>query len=284
MQTFGHDRVLLYNVDPWSRLGFGVPAFHENVGTLSIGLHNLADEIGTLQLYIMTHVDAMRTQPPSRNTVARLGKMLNRVQSVLGGRAKNYSEIRTEEGHASPTPYIWTVHPVPFFNSALVRNHWLREYNQLCMIALSNFFQHSDNNLALTITTKFTQDIWQYFNDVKLLLGSELLQISRVDLDAPGFVFNNSHYDTYSPEDITINIEAIDTPGPIFSLPTEDDLRPLLRGIPANLISPNLSQYPIGPVPDAEGIAGVDIPTGQETFGTKDADGSTGEAIGPPDI
>ena len=31
------------------------------------------------------------------------------------------------------------------------------------MVALANMFQHSDNNLALTITDAFAHDVWQYF-------------------------------------------------------------------------------------------------------------------------
>ena len=274
MQLFGTDRVLLYDVEPWSKLGFGVPSFGENVGTLSLPIHGLADEVGRLQLYTMTHVDAMRSQPPSPNTVRRIGKMLNRVHSVLRGRQKNYHQQRTESGHAQPAPKIWTVHPVPYFDSAILQNHWLKEYNELCMVALTNVYQHSDNNLPLTVTAKFASDIWQYFNDIKLLLGSELLAIPRTDLDRPDFAFTEAHYGAYRPDEVTINIESLDGPGPIFSLPTADDLRPLLRGIPANMIAPALRQFPIGPVPGVTGLSGEALPEGEET--------ADREAIGPP--
>ncbi len=289
---FGNDRVLLYNVDPWKRMGFGVPnfgvkssqgdGFIDTIGTLNGSLHSLADEIGKLQLFIMTHEDAARTQPPSRNTVERIGKMLNRVNSVLSGRMSDYPEQRLEAGHQRPAVKIWTIHPVPYFDGPYVRNHWLMEYNSMVMTALTNFYQHSDNNLPLTTTKKFAQDIYQYFRRIKVMIGHELLRIPRADLEQDSFEFTTEHYDNYRPDEVTINIEALDGPGNMFSLPTEVDLRPLLDGYPANMILPHLVQYPIGPIPGATGLAGEDtIDEQTATEGTGGVGGGGGPAIGP---
>lgn len=275
---FGSDQVLLYDCDPWNKLGFGVPAFgSENVGTLNRSIHGLADEIGRNQLFVMTHVDAMRLQPPSRNTVERLGKMINRVQSILVARQKDYPEIRLEEGHARPAPLIWTVHPVPYFRASLVRNKWLAEYNDLVMIALTNIYQHSDNNLALTITATMAKDVWQYFREIKIRMGSELLALKVEELKKDEFQFGEAHYAQYHPDSAVVNIEALDKPGPIFNLPTEKDLYELLQGIPATILLPFLKQYPIGPVPGATGEAGLPLPEEAAAVGT-----TTGEAIGDP--
>jgi len=290
-QLFGTDRVLLYDVDPWKRLGFGVanfgstsqvnPTSIDTIGTLSLPLWNLADEIGKLQLFIMTHVDATRTQPPSRNTVERLGTMLNRVQTVLAARLMKPNENLTEPGHYRPAPKIWQIHPVPFFPGPFVRNHWLQEYNEMVMVALTNFYQHSDNNVALTVTEKFAQDIYQYFREIKLRLGTELLGIPRATLADDAFLFTKTHYDAYAPSGVTINIEALDGPGDIFALPTEVDLRVMLRGIPANLILPCLKQYPIGPIPGATGISGEDtLEEPKTTAGTGGIGGAGATAIG----
>jgi len=270
---FGTDRVLLYDVEPWNRLGFGVPNFGNNIGSLSLPIARLVDEIGRIQLYVMTHVDAARIQPPGKNTIVRLGTMLNRVFTVLSGRQKLDKDNRLEPGHATPAQEIFRIHPAPYFSSPIVRNAWLREYNGLTMIALTNMMQHSDNALALTITERFAQDIWQYFKEIQLLLGTELLKIDRVKLDAAGFLFTQTDYDTYAASSVTVNTEGIDPGVPIFGLPTEDDLRPLHEGIPANMIIPNLRQYPIGPVPGLEGFGSSD-----QSFG---APGDTGSPSSP---
>lgn len=290
---FGTDRVLMYDVDPWNRLGFGVPnfgskskmgdGFIDTIGTLNISLHSLADEIGVLQLFIMTHEDAWRKQPPSRNTVERIGKMLNRVNSVLGARMSDYPEQRLEPGHQRPAVKIWNIHPVPYFPGPFVRNHWLMEYNELVMYALCNFYQHSDNNLALTTTKKFATDIYQYFREIKIRMGTELLGLARPDVEADTFVFTDEHYANYHPDQVTTNIEALDGPGNMFTIPTEVDLRPFLDGIPANLILPNLKQYPIGPIPGATGVAGEDtIDEQSSSEGTGGVGGQGGTAIGKP--
>lgn len=279
---FGSDRVLLYDVEPWNRLGFGVPNFGDNIGTLSVPIHNLADEIARAQLFIMTHIDAQRTQPPSRNTVERIGKVCNRIYSVLSGRQKTYAQKRLEEQHASSPLHAWIVHPCPYFGSAIVRNHWLKEYNNLCMIALTNIYQHSDNNLALTVTEKFAQDTWQYFNEIKILLGTELLLLDPATVMAPEFLFTDAHYEQYKPEQVTLNYEALDTPGPIQSRSTEDDIRPLFEGIPANLIVPFLKQYPVGE--ELLGWSGSPLPVNAAAPGTQDgsAIAAAGRTIGEP--
>lgn len=272
---FGSDRVLLYDVDPWNRLGFGVPNFGNNVGTLSLPIAGLVDEIGQIQLYVMTHVDAMRKQPPGPNTVRRIGGMCNRIFTVLSGRQKSDSAIRLEPGHATPATEIFRIHPAPYFSSPILRNKWLKEYNQLCMVALTNMLQHSDNSLALTITDRFAADIWQYFQEISVLLGTELLGLTREVVTAPGFKFEETHYAAYNASAVTVNVEPIDGGVLLFGLPTEDDLRPLMDGIPANMILPNLRQYPIGPVPGMEGFAGAD-----QSFGVPLDTGGTGGGSG----
>ncbi|MCA9117309.1 MAG: hypothetical protein KDA79_19700 [Planctomycetaceae bacterium] len=260
---FGTDQVLLYNVEPWSKLGFGVPNFGDNLHTVNMQAHRLADEIGQLQLYIMTHVDVLRTRPPSRNTIERLGRLMNRVRNVLAGRAKEYSELRVEPGHGSPAPKPWTIHPVPYFNGPIVRNGWLAEYNEYCMLALTNLYQHTDNTLALTITSELAGDIWQYFREVSLMLGRELLNIEESALLAPDFQFTAAHYAAYRPEEVTVRLEAIDSPVDPAIRFTEDDIQPFLRGIPANLLLPNLARYPVSGNDDFTG------PLGQGTSADK---------------
>ena len=120
-RTFGTDQVLLYDVDPWGKLGFGVPSFGDNLRTQNLPWWRLAREIAQTQLGVMCHVDAMREQYPSINTLQRIGKILNRIKTVLLNRARSANELRLEPGHSTPTPYVWVVCPVPFSLAALFR-------------------------------------------------------------------------------------------------------------------------------------------------------------------
>lgn len=284
--NFGTDRPLLFTISPWKEMGFAVPNFGDNATTLSIPIHGLADYIGQAQLFIMTHIDAARTQAPSRNTIERLGKMLNRVQSVLSSRAKQNSDLLTEPGHASPAPNVWNIHPVPYYGSGFCRNPWLREYNELTMIALTNMYQHSDNNRAINITAKFSADIYAYFREVKNLLGVELLAQKPADVMADGFLFDTSMYEKYAPEKFVMNFEALDTPGPIEGMPTEDDLRVLFRGFPATDIAPHLAQYPANGIDPGTGWSGSGFSNTAAAVGTLDDSQvqSKGGTIGYPTL
>jgi hypothetical protein len=116
-------------------------------------------------------------------------------------------------------------------------------------------------------------------------MGTELLQIDRATLEDDNFQFTKEHYDNYLPNDVVVNMEALDGPGPMFSMPTETDLTTLFDGIPANLILPNLAQYPIGPVPGASGEQGQDlIDEKASTEGTGGTGGKGATSIGAAPI
>lgn len=272
MAAFGTDQVLLYNVEPWSQLGFGVPNFGDNPFTQNAPLHGLADEIGVVQLYIMTHIDATRRQYPSRNTIERLGKVLNRIQTVLVNRAKSANSMRLEGGHGVPSAIPWTVHPVPYFTGPIVNNRWLREYNNLTMIALTNIYQHSDNNLELTITEELAGDIWSYFREIRRLLAGELLGLMPSVYDVDTFQFTAEHYAAYRPQNLIVRVEALDDPGKVRERFTEDDLAPFLRGIPANVLIPNLAKYPTTSLDNFGGSRGPDDSPTNTAVGTTGAD------------
>jgi hypothetical protein len=246
--TFGTDQVLLYDVDPWGKLGFAVPSFGNNLRTQNLPWWRLAREIAQTQLGVMTHVDAMREQYVSINTLQRIGKILNRIKTVLLNRSRSANELRLEAGHSTPTPYVWLISPVPYFPGSVVQNSYLMEYNALCMIALCNIYQHSDNNLALEITAEGGSDIWQYFNRVCELIAGELLLIPKADYTKPDFLFTEAHFASYNPAAFLPRNESLSVPVGTDTGFTEDDLRPLRAGIPADIIQPLLSRYPVTPL------------------------------------
>jgi len=247
-RPFGSDRPLLYDVDPWNKLGFAVPNFRNVLNTANLSIWRLADEIGKAQLRICTHIDAQRTQYPSINTVQRIGKVLNRIKSVLSTRQKTSIDPRVEEEHARSDGKPWNLHPVPFFTSDYMQNGWIQEYNRLTMIGLTNIYQHSDNNMALTITEEFASHVWQYFREISILVGTELLGLPQATVVADAFMFDDAAYAGYETiADRTLSFEPLDSPGPVMSTADELDLHPFFVGIPANLALTRLSEYPVGP-------------------------------------
>ena len=253
--SFASDQVLLYDVEPWSKHGFGVANFGDNTHTQNMPWWRLAGEIGKAQLGIMVHVDASREQYISRNTLERIGKLLNRIHTVLLNRATEANALRLEPQHASPAPLVWPIHPAPFFPGNVVKNSWLLEFNLLCMVALTNIFQHSDNNLALEITAEGSSDVWQYFRRIRELVAGELLDLPKATYEVEAFRFTKEHYDLYSAANLPRN-EALATPVRTNTGYTEDDLRPLMAGIPATIIKPLLARYPVTASNGSGSIAG----------------------------
>ena len=274
-KRFGSDRPLLWNVGPWNELGFAVPNWSAQVGTLNLPVWRLADDVGRAQLSIMTHIDAQRMQYPSPNTIKRLAKVLNRIKVVLSGRQKRPLDDRLEDKHASSDLKPWNLHPVPFFRSGILKNSWLGEYNRLCTIAMTNMYQHSDNNLPLTITVEFAQDIWAYFAEIQLLLGTELLGLPPEVVKADGFTFDESAMSGYATiASRTLSYEAMNTPGPIGSRFDELDLSPFFLGVPVNEALTLVAEYPVGP--------GDTTRQGARVGKLARARGAGGELVGQP--
>lgn len=252
--AFGTDQVLLYNVEPWGELGFGCPNFADNTHTVCQPMRGLAHEIGQAQLFIMTHVDVMRDGFPSRNTVERIGMMLNRVRSVLLSRARQPNEKLTEAGHGTPAAEPWLIHPCPFFEGPIIKNGWLAEYNRMTMIALANAYQHTGNSYPLAITQAFASDIWIFFEEIVRMLGVELLGLTKEVVLADSFRFATEHYAAYDPSGVTIRRESLQLPPDPRLQFTEQDLHKFDVGIPANLIRANLAIWPAG----GEGAPGAE--------------------------
>ena len=265
--TTGNNRVLLLKVQPWQDYGFGVPNFSNCVGTQCRPIAHIVDEIGKAQLMVMTSTDAQRWQPPSKNVAFQIAAIYNRVQYVLGTRMKLENQGRLGMGKAGQSPMMFNIHPVPYFNGALVVNPWMSEWNDLIMIALTNMMQHSDNSLGLTITQQFASEMLPYFQEIAIKLGAEMLGMDVAKLSAPGFAFNlaggltgtANDFSNYAPMQNVPNLEVISGPGALFSMPTMQDMVQLAQGIPANLIAPLLGQYAVGPVPGAQTIAGSSL-------------------------
>ena len=235
MPILNDDRVLIYDVEPWRGFGFGVPSWGDNPVTVNAAMAELVDEIGRVQLGIMTHLDARRRKPPSRNTMERLFKLLNRIYTVLNARAVSYNQRRLEAGHTDSPVSPFILHPVPYFNRQYVKNRWLREYNRLVMVGLSHAMQHSDNVEPFAITLEFAQEVWQYFREIKRLAAMELLLVPREQAEDDNWWPDASVFDSYDPLKVITTFEWLDDPEPLGGW-TEDDLKPLLAGIPATQI------------------------------------------------
>jgi hypothetical protein len=260
--VFGNNRVLLFAVDPWSGLGFGAPNPGDSFFSQNMPIVNLVDEIGKCQLMLMLDVTARGWQPPNVDVARKMAAMYNRVASVLALQMKLEGQTQLPLGKADQSARPFMIHPVPYFDGPMVVNPWMRDWNELVMVALINMMQHSSNNRGLVVTQQFASEILPFFKAIAVKLATELCDGFTPDqVLADGFLFDLSDAGPftpakYKPSQKVINMELISTAGPIMNVPTIRDCSELVTGIAANLILPLLKQYPLGPVPGATGLQG----------------------------
>lgn len=239
------DRVLLYNVEPWAAAGYGVPNFGSTILTQNTVARKMVDQLGKQQLKLMTSVDAGRTNYPSINTVKSVGRLINYALDILAGRGRFANEERLEAGHATPSEQPWIMHPVPYFQvqGAWVQNSEMGEINELLMFCIMNAIQHTDNDLALELTVEFVQKVGQYLLRIKNIVAGEWLGLGADVFKANTFRFDETHYAQYNPSARYPEMEDLQVPRTIGKRPTEQDLTPLVTGIPSTEIVANLAIY-----------------------------------------
>ncbi len=259
---FSNNRVLLFAVDPWSGLGFGAAnPGSDSCFTQNMPLLNLVDEIGKCQLMLMLNVAARGWQPPNADVAKKMAAMYNRAVTVISLQMRLEGQPQTDLGKADQSARPFILHPVPYFDSPMVVNPWMRDWNELTMVLLINIMQHSSNRFGLTITGQFASEIVPLLRLIAVKLGTELADLPVDTVMADGFTFDLSDKGpfgpaNYHPSNKVINMELISTAGPLTSIPTIRDCSELATGIPANLILPLLEQYPLGPIPGATGLQG----------------------------
>lgn len=242
MPIFGTDEPLWYNVGIWGELGYAVPNFGDNPSTLNTTTHYLASVIGRNLQAIMLHPDADLRRPPSINTLLRVDKLILRARSILAGRAVPAGKPDMESVHTSPAETVFIIHPCPYFR---VRNAFLKEWCGLCLNALSEAFQHTDNRKAYEISDEFAGIVGQYLQRVYKLMATELFGVPVEDANKPDFTLSDTQKTAYDPSKFFTSTEMVDTLPPLYHVPTEDDLEVLTNGIPATLLV-NLQRYPSG--------------------------------------
>ena len=93
------------------------------------------------------------------------------------------------------------------------------------------------------MTIESSSDVWQYFRRVTELIAGELLVLPKATYTADDFMFSDELWTKYNPNAYLPRNEALATPVGTDTGFTEDDLRPLKAGIPANQIVPLLARY-----------------------------------------
>ena len=152
MPVTNTDAVLWYNVNEFGELGYAVPNWSDDVGTLNPQIFDFTKIVGQNLFSVMHHEDVDMRVPPSINTLRRLHRLYVRAGQVLQGRAIAPGKLNMETQHVSPGGDVFRVYPVPYFR---VRNDYLRRWAGMILVMLSEAFQHTENRKEVEISTGF---------------------------------------------------------------------------------------------------------------------------------
>lgn len=228
MAVTNTDAVLWYNVGIFGRIGYGVPNFSNDVGSLNQNILDLVDMTGRNLFAIMHHEDVDLRTPPSINTLRRIHKLYMRSVQILAGRAVPPGVNNLETAHFNPGGEMFRVYPVPYFR---VRNQYLKRWAGLIMMALAEAMQHTENRKAVEISTTFAGQIGQYYTRVYQNMAIELFGKTRELATVPGFILTEVELAAYNPTLFFTGTELVDTVPPLNNVLTEDRLGVLSDGI-----------------------------------------------------
>jgi hypothetical protein len=240
MPVTNTDAVLWYNVGQFGELGYAVPNFSDDVGSLNPTITDLVNLVGRNLFSIMHHEDADLSIPPSINTVRRVHRLYTRFGQLVTARAVPTSEINFETQHVQPAGEVFQVYPIPFF---LVRNKFMRRWAELVLMMLAETMQHTENRKTMEISTVFAGQVGKYMLRLYANLATELFGKTREEVQVPGFVLTEDELATYNPGAYFTSTEMIDTVPHLGHVFTEDRLEVLSAGVPVTSL-PTLQPWP----------------------------------------
>lgn len=240
MAVTNTDAVLWYNVQIFGELGYGVPNWSNDPGSLNPGILDYVDLVGRNLFAIMHHEDVDLNVPPSINTLRRIHRLYHRAAQVLSARAIPPGQNNMETKHVQPGGSFFRLYPIPYFK---VRNTYLRRWAGLIMMSLAEAMQHTENRKTVEFSTDFAGQVGQYMVRVYYQMCTELFGVDKETAEAPGFTLTPEQLAGYEPSQFFTSTELVDTVPDLSHVFTEDSLEVLAGGIHTCDL-PDLQPYP----------------------------------------
>jgi hypothetical protein len=236
------DAALWYNVGIFGELGYAVPNWSNDEGSLNPSIIDFVDITGRNLFAIMhsaTGDTDMRT-PPSINTLRRIHRLYIRAGQILAGRAIAPGIPDMEPRHVQPGGEFFKLYPVPYFK---VRNTYMRRWCGLILMSLAESMQHTENRKPIEISTTFAGEVGQYLVRVYRSMAIECFGITQEAASAPNFLLTDEQLAAYNPAQWFTSTEMVDTVPDLSHVFTEDSLETIGNGI-LTCHMPKLTPYP----------------------------------------
>jgi hypothetical protein len=155
--------------------------------------------------------------------------MYVRLCNLIDTNTKRDNVERLEAHHITHERRAFKIYPIRYFD---VKNDYCRRWIELCLQALSNLAQLSENTWSNDWSISTAKEMKKLFREAYRLMCAELFQVPLADCenifndDENGpFFLTKSHFDAYDVSHIP-TIEWIKHPA-LGSEFTEDELRPI---------------------------------------------------------
>ena len=221
-----HDAILPYM---YEGVKWAIPNVGDNKETHNLAMARLFDKIGEHLQAFSVRTDCFVPGPPTLGAVKHHHNMYVRLCNLIDTNTKRDNVERLEAHHITHERRAFKIYPIRYFD---VKNDYCRRWIELCLQALSNLAQLSENTWSNDWSISTAKEMKKLFREAYRLMCAELFQVPLVDCenifndDENGpFFLTKSHFDAYDVSHIP-TIEWIKHPA-LGSEFTEDELRPI---------------------------------------------------------
>ena len=222
LATPTHDAIIPYMFEG---VKWAIPNVGDNKATHNLALGRLFDKVGEHLQAFSIRTDCFVPGPPTLGAVKHHHNMFVRLNDLIDVNTKRDNVERLEAHHITHERRAFKVYPIRYFD---VKNDYCRRWIELCLQAMSNIVQLSENTWSNDWSESTAIEIKKLFREAYRLMCVELFRVPYADAEK---VFDNNtpffltaeHFAGYDVSHIP-TIEWIKHPA-LGSEFTEDELR-----------------------------------------------------------
>ncbi|MBX9790173.1 MAG: hypothetical protein K2Y37_14750 [Pirellulales bacterium] len=230
---FQSDEILWYRNGIWGECGYAIPNSGGKNWTYNGDIFGLMQMIGR-NVFEFAHRESVKFYTaPHKQFWYDVHQMLTvGIKRCADLAIRPNSDHVAEPTHATPTPQVFLVYPIPYFK-ARVRQLDIARILQKMLMLQTEIMQHTDNERGNYFTAEFAGMVTQYLQECLAWIATKYFGYSRDESYAPGFKIADERFSNYNPDLVLTSAERTEERQPPLWWPTENDLS-RIRGIPIN--------------------------------------------------
>lgn len=228
---FASAEPLWFDCGRWGECGYAIPNPMGKTFTNNPVIYALVDMIGRNVFELMHRGDVRFYGPPLKQFWYDMHQLLIVARKRMSDQAiaPNSDNVFIPT-HATPTPQMFLVYPVPLFGDR-VKQLDVLYYDTLIHMLLSDIMQHSDNEKSGYISTDFAAMIGKYLKEILSRIATKYFGATRADATKDDYIIPDAAFTAYDPSKVLTSVEMTEERPPMQWWPTSVDLSQI-RGLP----------------------------------------------------